>query len=168
MQKKISTIKRFLLPLLLLMVAAPFLLTSQQTSHQLAHTRAAAKEQALVLARLLKVTDELVSDQADSAMRLLKAQVAAMGEPVLAREVVIAGRTLPDLRLGATSLADNNLLVDAVSAMSGGTSTVFVKAGDDFVRIATNVKHKNGLRAIGTKLDPQGQRDCGATAGFAI
>ncbi len=157
MQKKISTIKRFLLPLLLLMVAAPFLLTSQQTSHQLAHTRATAKEQALVLARLLKVIDALVSEEAENAMRLLKAQAAAMGEPAVSGEVVIAGRAVPDLQLGRTSLADNNLLVDAVSAMSGGTSTVFVKVGDDFVRIATNVKHKNGLRAIGTKLDPQGK-----------
>ena len=157
MQRKISTIKRFLLPLLLLVVAVPFLLTSQQTSHQLDHRHAEAKEQALVLARLLKVIDVLVSDQADNAMRLLKTQAGAMGESAVAGEVLIAGRTIPDLQLGAISLADNHLLVDSVSALSGGTSTVFVKAGDDFVRVATNVKHKNGLRAVGTKLNPQGK-----------
>lgn len=157
MQRNISTIKRFLLPLLLLMVAAPFVLTSQQTSHQLSHTHATAKEQALALARLLHVTDTLISEQAENAMRLLKAQASAMGEPTLAGEISVAGRAVPDLRLGRVSLADDNVLVDKVSAMSGGTATIFVKADDDFVRIATNVKRKNSLRAVGTVLDPQGK-----------
>ena len=40
--------------------------------------------------------------------------------------------------------------------MVGGTATLFVKQGDDFVRVSTNVKRDN-VRAIGTVLDPKGK-----------
>jgi hypothetical protein len=33
----------------------------------------------------------------------------------------------------------------------------FVKNGDEFVRVATNVKKDDGSRAIGTVLDPKGK-----------
>jgi hypothetical protein len=32
-----------------------------------------------------------------------------------------------------------------------------VKSGDEYVRVATNVKKDNGSRAIGTILDPKGK-----------
>jgi Cache 3/Cache 2 fusion domain len=40
--------------------------------------------------------------------------------------------------------------------MVGGTATIFVKSGNDYVRVATNVKKDDGSRAIGTVLDPNG------------
>ncbi len=36
------------------------------------------------------------------------------------------------------------------------TATLFVKAGDEYVRVATNVQKEDGSRAIGTILDPKG------------
>jgi hypothetical protein len=47
--------------------------------------------------------------------------------------------------------------VDEVVQELGGTATIFVKSGDDFVRVATNVKKDDGARAIGTVLDPKGK-----------
>src|SRR5258708_811627 len=35
--------------------------------------------------------------------------------------------------------------------------TIFVKSGDEFVRVATNVRKDDGSRAIGTILDPKGK-----------
>ncbi|HEY9268363.1 MAG TPA: EAL domain-containing protein [Methylotenera sp.] len=157
MQTNISTIKRFLLPLLVLMVAAPFVLTSQQTSHQLANTHAVAKEQAQALIRLLNVTDELISNQADNAMHTLKAHTSALGKPALAGTVSLAGSDVPNLLLGSIPVTNNYELVDSVSAISGGTATIFVKAGNNFVRVATNVKQHSGERATGTVLDPNGK-----------
>jgi hypothetical protein len=157
MQTNISTIKRFLLPLLVLMVAAPFVLTSQQTSHQLANTHAVAKEQAQALIRLLNVTDELISNQADNAMHTLKAHTSALGRPALAGSVSLASSDLPNLLLGSTPVTNNYALVDSVSAISGGTATIFVKSGNNFVRVATNVKLHSGARATGTVLDPNGK-----------
>lgn len=157
MQTKISTIKRFLLPLLALMVAAPFVLISQQTSHQLANTHAVAKAQAQALIRLLNVTDELISNQADNAMHTLKAHTSTLGAPVLAGSVSMAGSVVPNLLLGSIPVTNNHELVDSVSAISGGTATIFVKSDNNFVRIATNVKRHSGARATGTILDPNGK-----------
>jgi hypothetical protein len=47
-------------------------------------------------------------------------------------------------------------VVDEVVKENGGTATLFVKVGNDFVRVATNVKKDDGSRAIGTILDPNG------------
>ena len=47
-------------------------------------------------------------------------------------------------------------VVDEVVKENGGTATLFVKSGSDFVRVATNVKKDDGSRAIGTVLDPNG------------
>jgi hypothetical protein len=40
-------------------------------------------------------------------------------------------------------------VVDEVVKENGGTATLFVKAGDEYVRVATNVKKPDGSRAIG-------------------
>jgi hypothetical protein len=59
------------------------------------------------------------------------------------------------LLFGATRINENYELVDSLQARFGGTATFFVKKGEGFVRISTNVL-KNGKRAIGTPLDPSG------------
>ena len=72
MKNNFPTIWRFLLPVLILLALAPFVLIKQQTSQQLDGIHASANEQAKSLVRLLNVTGELVGDQADAAMNLLK------------------------------------------------------------------------------------------------
>ena len=55
-------------------------------------------------------------------------------------------------------MVNNNFdLVDGVVAKGGGTATVFVKHGENFVRVVTNVKKDDGSRATGTVLDPNGK-----------
>jgi hypothetical protein len=39
----------------------------------------------------------------------------------------------------------------------GGTATIFVKSGAEYVRVATNVKKPDGSRGVGTILDPNGK-----------
>jgi hypothetical protein len=46
---------------------------------------------------------------------------------------------------------------DSTTVKVGGTASIFVKSGADYVRIATNVKKDDGSRAIGTILDPKGK-----------
>lgn len=157
MQKKLSTVKKFLLPLLVFLIAAPFLITSQQTAQQLASTHAIAKEQALALVNLLNVTNELVSEQAHNAMYLLKDRSRLYGAPSIKGDVVLDAITVPNLYMGGTPVLNHTELVDYVTAMNGGTATIFVKSGEQFVRLATNVKLENGARAIGTVLDQDGK-----------
>lgn len=59
------------------------------------------------------------------------------------------------LLFGATKINENYALVDSLKAKFACTATFFVKKGDGFVRVSTNVM-KDGKRAIGTPLDPSG------------
>ncbi|MDI1361579.1 EAL domain-containing protein [Methylotenera sp.] len=154
MINKISTIWRFILPVLILLAAAPFVLITQQTSQQLDSIQADAHEQAKTLVRLIDVTDELVSDKADLSMRLLKEQSQIMGEPSIDGQVNSQGKVVPNLMFGSTSVTNLFKLVDDLSSLAGGTATIFVKDGHDFVRVSTNVLKTNMSRATGTVLNP--------------
>jgi hypothetical protein len=91
------------------------------------------------------------------AMKLLKSKAATLGAPGVKGEEVVAGKTVPALYFGSTKMNNNFVLVDEVQKEVSGTATIFVKSGDEFVRVATNVKKDDGSRAIGTVLDPKGK-----------
>ncbi len=60
----------------------------------------------------------------------------------------------PVLRHGSEVMNSNNASVDHFTRLTGsGVATIFVRQGDDFVRIATSLKKEDGSRAVGTKLD---------------
>jgi methyl-accepting chemotaxis protein len=42
--------------------------------------------------------------------------------------------------------------VDDFSSMTGGVATLFVRQGEDFIRVTTSLKNEKGERAIGTRL----------------
>jgi len=65
----------------------------------------------------------------------------------------INGQTVPLLKGGDTELHENNTTPDDFLNRTGAISTLFVRSGDDFVRVATSLRKENGDRAIGTKLD---------------
>src|SRR6266852_2751430 len=91
------------------------------------------------------------------AMQLLKSKTATLGAPSVKGEEAVAGKIVPALHFGATKMNNNFMLVDEVQKEVGGTAMVFVKSGDEFVRVATNVKKDDGSRATGTILDPNGK-----------
>jgi len=97
------------------------------------------------------------TEDVQAAMQLLKSKAAALGKPSVKGEEAVAGKTVPALYFGDTKMNNNFTLVDEVQKEKGGTATIFVKSGDEFVRVATNVKKDDGSRAIGTVLDPKGK-----------
>jgi Cache 3/Cache 2 fusion domain len=97
------------------------------------------------------------AEDVQSAMSLLKSKAAALGTPTIKGEDTAAGKTVPALYFGKTKLNNNFALVDEIQHEKGGTATIFAKNGDEFVRVATNVKKDDGSRAIGTVLDPKGK-----------
>ncbi|MBF0521422.1 MAG: Cache 3/Cache 2 fusion domain-containing protein [Candidatus Omnitrophica bacterium] len=76
------------------------------------------------------------------AMKLLKDKLNALGTPSLQGGF---------LYFGTIDMNGNFDIVDEIEDAMGCTATVFMKKGDGFVRISTNVM-KEGHRAIGTKL----------------
>jgi len=91
------------------------------------------------------------------AMEMIKANSAALGAPKVEGTDPVAGKTVPALYFGTTKMNNNFALVDSVVKAVGGSATFFVKSGDEYVRVATNVKKDDGSRAIGTILDPKGK-----------
>ena len=97
------------------------------------------------------------AEDVQSSMSLLKSKAAALGTPTIKGEDTVAGKTVPALYFGETKMNNNLALVDEIQHEKGGTATIFVNNGDEFVRVATNVKKDDGSRAIGTVLDPKGK-----------
>ncbi len=91
------------------------------------------------------------------AMETLKTKASKLGSAKLNGESTVADKKVPALFFGATEMNNNFTLVDEVQKDVGGTATIFVKSGDEFVRVATNVRKGDGSRAIGTILDPKGK-----------
>lgn len=106
--------------------------------------------------QILGVTDALMMQQVKSSLRLLMNEGTALGPATLGGVISLNGKNIPNLMLGGQSMVNHYDLVDRVVQITGGTATLFVKSGDDFVRVSTNVK-KDNVRAVGTLLDPNGK-----------
>ncbi|SDG37077.1 Methyl-accepting chemotaxis protein [Pseudomonas seleniipraecipitans] len=67
--------------------------------------------------------------------------------------VTVGSLQAPALYLGSTQLNNNFTEVDEFKQLTAGVATIFVRDGDDFVRVTTSVAKQDGSRAIGTVLD---------------
>lgn len=82
----------------------------------------------------------------------LDARLAKIGAPKIDGTEVVAGKTVPAIFFGERKINNNYDVVDAVRKAHNATATVFVKDGDEFVRVSTNVLTPEGKRGIGTQL----------------
>ncbi|TBU96976.1 methyl-accepting chemotaxis protein [Phytopseudomonas dryadis] len=67
--------------------------------------------------------------------------------------VSVGSLQAPGLYLGSTRLNNAFAEVDEFRQLTAGVATVFVRDGDDFVRVTTSLTKQDGGRAIGTLLD---------------
>ncbi|MFO8140308.1 MAG: Cache 3/Cache 2 fusion domain-containing protein, partial [Marinobacter sp.] len=106
--------------------------------------------------RILSVTDDLMAKRVKSSLTLLTVRGQQLGAPRIEGVEAVAGKEAPALFLGDTLVNNNDGLVDGVTTVMGGTATLFVKDGQDYVRVSTNVKKQDGSRATGTTLNLNG------------
>lgn len=69
------------------------------------------------------------------------------------RFMSIKGIETPILMNGDKQVNLDEKIPDAFLAETGAISTFFVRKGDDFIRVSTSLRDKDGDRAIGTLLD---------------
>ena len=67
--------------------------------------------------------------------------------------VAVAALQTPALYLGDTRLNNEFAEVDEFRRLTAGVATVFVRDGEDFIRVTTSLTKQDGSRAIGTALD---------------
>lgn len=82
----------------------------------------------------------------------LDARLAKIGAPKLDGTVQVAGQDVPAIYFGDRRINNNFDVVDAIRKTHQATATVFVRDGEEFVRVSTNVLTPEGKRGLGTKL----------------
>ena len=69
------------------------------------------------------------------------------------KTIDVGGRATPVMKNGGVVLNGDFGIPDRFSDKTGVPATIFVRSGEEFVRISTSVKKENGSRAVGTVLD---------------
>jgi len=99
----------------------------------------------------------------------LDARLAKIGPPKIDGTDTVGGKTVPAIYFGDRKINNNYDVVDGIRKSFNATATVFVKDGDEFVRVSTNVLTPEGKRGVGTQLArnaayaavSKGQQFCG-------
>jgi Cache 3/Cache 2 fusion domain len=86
------------------------------------------------------------------AIATLDARLAKIGAPKIDGTDKAGDKTVAAMYFGARKLNNNYDVVDEIKKSTGASATVFVKEGDEFVRISTNVLTPEGKRGVGTTL----------------
>ena len=103
----------------------------------------------------LQVTDTIYRHLTLAAMRVLQAECLELGPPSIGDQPLqLQGQLVPQLRFGKSPIGPETPLVDRVVKRLGGTATLFVRRGDQFIRLSTTLRRSDGTRAVGTPLDP--------------
>ena len=92
------------------------------------------------------------ADDPKATIAALDERLAKIGAPKLDGTDKAGDKTVPALFFGPRKINGNYDVVDEIKKASGATATVFVKEGDEFVRVSTNVLTPEGKRGVGTML----------------
>jgi hypothetical protein len=95
-------------------------------------------------------------ERSTTSMAALKDKTAKLGAPKIQGEEAVGSKSAPALYFGSTKMNNNFSVVDEV-AKEGGfgmAATLFVKSGDEYIRVATSVRLLDGRRAVGWVLGP--------------
>lgn len=82
----------------------------------------------------------------------LDARLGKLGAPRIEGTATVADKEVPAIYFGKRRINGNFDVVDDIKKTHGATATVFVKQGDEFVRVSTNVLTPEGKRGVGTQL----------------
>ena len=87
-----------------------------------------------------------------TAIATLDARLAKIGVAKVDGTDKAGDKTVGALFFGPRKINNNYDVVDEIKKSTGGGATVFVKEGDDFIRVSTNVLTPEGKRGVGTAL----------------
>lgn len=87
-----------------------------------------------------------------TSMEALTKRLQRYGEIRLSGEEQVGEKKVPILYFGKKKINKNYDVVDEIKKGFWGNATIFVRSGNEFVRVSTNVLKDDGTRAIGTEL----------------
>jgi methyl-accepting chemotaxis protein len=117
-------------------------------------TRIAEKDRSI--ADTISLFDKALSAEVGRSMALFEHFLPPDFALDETQKIDINGVATPVFKAGDKVLNLDFSIPDDFLARSGAIATVFVRTGDDFVRVTTSLKKQDGSRAIGTLLDRKG------------
>ena len=143
-----------------LLISVPFLLF---VSYRMSvFTDIQLEQQINQAAHIIEGNAEIISHQilaeSDTSLRFFendmtvrygaqRATSYALGESVPLGNIFV-----PNLTYNGVSLVNQTEMVDNFSNLTGSVATIFVKSGNDFVRISTSLTNERGERVLATSL----------------
>lgn len=108
--------------------------------------------QKLMMSTLTFMAASAFAQSPKDTITALDARLTKIGEARTEGTEKAGDKTAPGMYFGTRKINNNYDVVDEIKKSSGATATVFVKSGDDFVRVSTNVLTPEGKRGVGTPL----------------
>lgn len=108
--------------------------------------------QTLAAAALTAFASVALANDPQATIKLLDEKLYKIGAPKLEGTVEVRDKVVPAIFFGSRRINNNYDVVDDIKKTTGATATVFVKDGEEFVRVSTNVLTPEGKRGVGTQL----------------
>jgi sensor histidine kinase regulating citrate/malate metabolism len=108
--------------------------------------------QKFLMTALTLMTFSALANTPKETIAAMEARLVKIGEPRTEGTEKAGEKTAPGMFFGARKINNNYDVVDEIKKSTGATATVFVKSGDEFVRVSTNVLTPEGKRGVGTPL----------------
>ena len=105
-----------------------------------------------LLADAVEIVDRDLRTQVSTFAKIFRSNFMEGFSVDHSRSINVAGKATPVLMNGSSDINLDFSVPDQFTALSGVYATVFVRSGNDFIRITTSHKKENGERAIGTQL----------------
>lgn len=107
---------------------------------------------ASLTAALLVLAANAYAGDPKATIVTLDERLAKIGAPKIEGTAKAGDKEVPGIYFGTRRINNNYDLVDDIKKQTGATATIFVKSGDDFIRVSTNVLTPEGKRGVGTAL----------------
>lgn len=100
---------------------------------------------------ILACSNALAADP-KATIDALDARLAKIGAPKIEGTEKTGEVVAPVMFFGTRKINNNFDVVDEIKKTTGATATVFVKNGEEFTRVSTNILTPEGKRGVGTNL----------------
>jgi len=107
---------------------------------------------ALLAITLLAAAGIAHANDPKDAIAKLDARLTKIGAAKVEGTDKAGDKTVGALFFGPRKINNNYDVVDEIKKSTGASATIFVKEGDEFVRVSTNVLTPEGKRGVGTAL----------------
>ncbi|MCW5625102.1 MAG: Cache 3/Cache 2 fusion domain-containing protein, partial [Burkholderiales bacterium] len=104
-----------------------------------------------LMGRQLETFDATIKGNADRLASIFQNTIGSVRVDG-GRTVTVGGREVPTVLGSGSPLNLDFSAVDGFSRATQGVATVFVRTGDDFMRVTTSLRKEDGSRAMGTLL----------------